>query len=41
MKLAILALLIAHISAAKLHDSEAYLNEPAFQDRMLAGAAFV
>ena len=41
MKSAILALLVASASAAKLHDSDAYFNEPAFHDRMAAGAGFV
>jgi len=41
MKSAILALLVASASAAKLQDSEPYFNEPAFHDRMPAGAGFV
>ena len=41
MKSAILVLLVASASATKLNDSEPYFNEPAFQDRMPAGAGFV
>ena len=41
MKSAILALLVASASAAKLHDSVPYFNEPAFHDRMPVGAGFV
>ena len=41
MKSAILALLVASTSAAKIQDSEPYFNEPAFHDRMAAGAGFV
>ena len=40
MKSTIYVLLVASISAAKLHYSELYLNDPDLHDRMFTGAGF-